>query len=50
MTKKPKSEVEGDSQRGDAILKRMLQTKPKQHKDMLKERRRRVAKDRKPKK
>lgn len=39
MAKSPKSdEREGDPKRGDEILKRMLQTKPKQHRDMLKER------------
>jgi hypothetical protein len=30
---------EGDPKRGDEILKRMLQSKPKQHKDMIAERR-----------
>jgi hypothetical protein len=41
MAKPPKhkEEYEGDPKRGDAILKRMLQTKPKQHKDMIAERR-----------
>jgi hypothetical protein len=29
---------EGDPKRGDAILKRMLQTKPKHHKDVVAER------------
>ena len=41
MTKPPKksdSIPEGDPKRGDEILKRMLQTKPKQHKDMVAER------------
>jgi hypothetical protein len=41
MTKPPpkKNEVpEVDPERGDAILKRMLQTKPKPHKDMVAER------------
>lgn len=28
-----------ETERGDAILKRMLQSKPKPHKDMVKERR-----------
>jgi hypothetical protein len=28
-----------DPKRGDALLKRMLQTKPKQHKEMLERRR-----------
>lgn len=28
---------EGDPERGDAILKRMLKTPPKQHKDMKKD-------------
>jgi hypothetical protein len=41
MAKASKSDdqtaVEGDAERGDEILKRMLQTKPKQHKDMVKE-------------
>lgn len=35
---KKESAPEGDPKRGDEILKNMLQTKPKQHKDMLKER------------
>jgi hypothetical protein len=41
MTKKPpkqNADVEGDPKRGDEILKRMLQTKPKQHKELVKER------------
>jgi hypothetical protein len=41
MTKTPKKEEdqpEGDPKRGDEILKRMLQTKPKQHKELVKER------------
>jgi hypothetical protein len=40
MIKPPKKqeEPEVDPERGDAILKRMLQTKPKQHKDMVAER------------
>jgi hypothetical protein len=40
MAKAPKKPevVEVDPKRGDAILKRMLQTKPKQHKDMVAER------------
>jgi hypothetical protein len=42
MIKSPKQqpprEPEGDPERGDEILKRMLRTKPKQHKDMVKER------------
>lgn len=29
---------EGDPQRGDEILKRMLRTKPKQHKELVQER------------
>jgi hypothetical protein len=33
-----RQDVEGDPERGDEILKRMLRTKPKQHKDMVKER------------
>jgi hypothetical protein len=37
--KKDQTEIEGDPERGDAILKRMLQSKPKQHKDMMAERR-----------
>jgi hypothetical protein len=37
MTNKPKKEEpEGDPERGDTILKRMLKTPPKQHKDMKK--------------
>lgn len=35
MKRKPE-EREGDPDRGDAILKRMLQSKPKPHKDMVK--------------
>jgi hypothetical protein len=39
MAKTPKSDrIEGDPKRGDEILKRMLQSKPKQHKDMVAER------------
>jgi hypothetical protein len=39
MTKSPKQEEpEGDPERGDEILKRMLRTKPKQHSKMLAER------------
>jgi hypothetical protein len=40
MAEKPKrtEEPEGDPERGDEILKRMLRTKPKQHKDMVAER------------
>lgn len=38
--KSPKKEVspEGDPKRGDEILKRMLQTKPKPHNQMIAER------------
>jgi hypothetical protein len=39
MTKDPKTKAEapeGDPKEGDAILKRMLQMKPKPHKDMVK--------------
>jgi hypothetical protein len=38
--KSPKQDagVEGDPKRGDEILKRMLKTKPKQHKELVKER------------
>jgi hypothetical protein len=39
-TPKKEEEPEVDPNRGDAILKRMLQTKPKQHKDMIAERHR----------
>jgi hypothetical protein len=40
MAKKPKVEIEdvpteADIARGDAVLKRMLQTKPKPHKEMV---------------
>jgi hypothetical protein len=41
MVRTPKSKgdaPEGDPKRGDELLKRMLQTKPKQHKDMIAER------------
>ena len=39
-SKRPgKTEEEGDPKPGDAILKRMLQTKPKPHEEMVKERR-----------
>jgi hypothetical protein len=39
MTKTPRKPEapEGDPKRGDEILKRMLQTKPKQHKELVKE-------------
>ena len=36
--KEKREELEGDPEEGDEILKRMLQTKPKQHKDMVAER------------
>jgi len=36
---KPPDAPEGDPKRGDAILKRMLQTKPKQHREMVEQRR-----------
>jgi hypothetical protein len=39
MAKPPETEIEIDPRRGDAILKRMLQTKPKTHDEMVKERR-----------
>ncbi len=35
MVKPPKSAPEGNPNRGDQILKRMLQTKPKPHKEMV---------------
>jgi hypothetical protein len=40
MRKSPKSNEppEGNPKRGDEILKRMLQTKPKQHKELVQER------------
>jgi hypothetical protein len=40
MTKSPKQlgGPEGDPKRGDELLKRMLQTKPKQHREMVAER------------
>jgi hypothetical protein len=47
MAKSPKHKegaLEVDPKRGDAILKRMLQSKPKQHKDMVAERRSGVRK------
>jgi hypothetical protein len=51
MSKPPKQkrdeEPEVDPKRGDAILKRMLQTKPKQHKDMVAARKVRKSKDKK---
>jgi hypothetical protein len=37
-SKKQEDNPEVDPERGDAILKRMLQTKPKQHRDMVAER------------
>jgi hypothetical protein len=39
MTKSPKKPdaPEGDPKRGDELLKRMLRTKPKQHKELVKE-------------
>jgi hypothetical protein len=37
-TPKRNADVEGDPKRGDEILKRMLQTKPKQHKELVQER------------
>ena len=45
--KKSEIEAEGDPKRGDEILKRMLQGKPKPHSEMLKERKanRRSGKD-----
>lgn len=38
MSKSPKirDEPEGDPKRGDEILRRMLKTKPKPHKEMVK--------------
>jgi hypothetical protein len=38
MAEKPKNQepVESDPERGDAILRRMLKSKPKPHKDMKK--------------
>jgi hypothetical protein len=33
---KNQTEPEGDPQRGDEILRRMLKTKPKPHKEMVK--------------
>ena len=38
MAKTPKTEdaPEGDPRRGDQILRRMLKTKPKPHKEMVK--------------
>ena len=52
MVKAPRAKPEapeGDPKRGDAILKRMLQTKPKQHKEMVAERKklRRAAPEKK---
>ena len=39
MANRPKQEApEGDPKRGDEILKRMLQTKPKPHDQMVAER------------
>ena len=35
---KPPDAPDGDPKRGDAILKRMLQTKPKRHKELVAER------------
>ena len=49
MAKAPKGNdhPEGDPKRGDAILKRMLQTKPKPHKEMVKGKSAKGAKDKK---
>ena len=43
MGKSPKDrdEPEGDPKRGDAILRRMLKTKPKTHDEMVSERHKR---------
>jgi hypothetical protein len=47
MTKAPKKAEapEGNPKRGDEILKRMLQTKPKQHKELVQERKQKTRKD-----
>lgn len=54
MVKAPKRKEgqpdEGDPKRGDEILKRMLKTKPKQHKELVKERRAGAGRKGKPKK
>lgn len=38
-----KQEAEVDPKRGDALLKRMLQSKPKEHKEMIAERRKKAS-------
>jgi len=43
MAKAPKNEPEVDPRRGDALLKRMLQSKPKEHKEMIAERRKKAS-------
>jgi hypothetical protein len=53
MAKAPKKSeaLEGDPKRGDEILKRMLRTKPKQHKELVRERKaKRSSKQAKPSK
>lgn len=44
MVRAPKKEeMEVDPKRGDALLKRMLQTKPKQHKEIVADRRKKAS-------
>lgn len=49
MTEKPKKQepIEGDPERGDAILRRMLKSKPKPHKEAVEERKAKRVSDEK---
>jgi hypothetical protein len=49
MVKPPNDKIEGNPARGDAILRRMLRTKPKLHKDLVDERKATRASKRKTK-
>jgi hypothetical protein len=50
MPKTPKGEIKIDPRGGDAILKRMLQAKPKTHDEMVSERHKGEQKRPRPKK